>query len=116
MPASPSRLAYPDCEEFLNGALADDLGLRKPFGKRGGAQQFLVRLNNFRTICRKDNAKIFPEPDHPLHGRCEYDPLMINIVGPDEAGEWWVYARRLDNMDSYVEKLSEVEGNGDAPV
>lgn len=109
MPTSTSRLSYPDCESFLNIALEDEKGARLPFSTEGQANQFRVRLNYFRTLCRNDNAKIFPHADDPFHGRCEYDPLEFTIV-PDAAGEWWVYARVRKSVEAEVERLSEVPG------
>jgi hypothetical protein len=113
MPTSYSRASYPDCEKFLDAALGDDQGARLPCATPGAAKQMVVRLNTFRTICRADNAKIFQALDHPLHGRSEYDPLEIVVRGPDAAGEYWVYAFRRDyNIESSIEKLSELDSGG----
>jgi len=108
MPTSKSRLSYPDCESFLDTALEDEKGARIPFITEGQAHQFRVRLNYFRTLCREDNAKVYPERDAPLHGRCVYDPLQFTIL-PDSEGEWWVYARQNKINPADVERLSEVE-------
>jgi len=113
MATSTSRLSYPDCEGFLDAALADEIGSRLPFLTEGAARQFLVRLNTFRKLCRDDNAKIHTERDHPLHGRCDYDPLELKVLGPDPEGEWWVYARRRQLPEGAIESLSELEGNAD---
>lgn len=110
MPTSKSRLAYPDCESFLNAALEDEVGARLPFLTEGQAMQFRVRLNTYRTIVREDNADVYPSKDHPLHGRSEYDPLSFTVSGPDSAGEYWVYARRNDAREGEIERLSEIEG------
>jgi hypothetical protein len=109
MPTSTSRLSYPDCESFLNIALEDEKGARLPFPREGQANQFRVRLNYFRTLVRNDNAKVHPEKDHPMHGRCEYDVLQFTVV-PDDAGEWWVYARINQINEAEVERLSDIEG------
>lgn len=114
MPTSTSRASYPDCEKFLTAALDDEQGARLPFLTKGMAHQFMVRLNTFRTICRKDNAKIHTDVDHPMHGRSEYDPLEIAVRGPDAEGEFWVYARKRDfAIESEIEPLSTL-GEQDA--
>ena len=109
MTTSQSRLSYPDCEAFLQRASEDAKGMRLPFPVEGAARQFLLRLNTFRKICRKDNMKIHPDPDHPLHGRSEYDPLELKVRGPDAEGEWWVYASRYLPNEGIMESLSELE-------
>ena len=120
MPTSQSRASYPDCETFLNSALSDPVGARMPFppGRpplkpAGPARQFFTRLHTFRTICRHDNAKIYPDPDAPLHMRSEYDPLQITLQGPDANGEYWIYAQRYDvDIAGVIESLSELENGG----
>lgn len=109
MSTSESRLSYPDVEVFLDAVLADDIGARRPFPSRGAAFQFRTRCHTFRTICRQDNRKIYPNSDSPLHGRSVYDPITIRDPVQDDAGEWWVYAERLDIRDGEIELLSEIE-------
>lgn len=113
MPTSQSRASYPDCEEFLTAALADDVGARLPLRTAGAAKQMLVRINTFRTLCRTDNAKIYPDRDHPLHARSEYDPLEITTLGPDANGEYWIYAKRRDyGITEAIEPLSTLANAG----
>jgi hypothetical protein len=109
MPAPTSRLAYPDVESFFDAALADDIGARLPFRSKGEAIQFRVRANNFRSICRADNARIYRDPAEPLHGRSVYDALQLTILGPDANNEYWVYARRVETIIAEVEPLSTLE-------
>lgn len=111
MPTSTSRLSYPDCESFFNACLEDEKGARLPFLTLGQANQFRVRLNYFRTIVRADNAKIHEDPEHPMHGRSEYDPITVTVRGPDAADEYWVYGILNRSLAAgAIEKLSEVEG------
>lgn len=113
MPTSQSRASYPDCEAFFNAALADDVGARLPFRTHGAAMQMQTRLNSFRVLCRKDNAKIYPDRNHQLHNRSEYDPLQIAVVGPDANGEYWVYAKRRDfGIVDAIEPLSALPNAG----
>ena len=108
MSTSDSRLSYPDAEAFLDAVLADDIGARRPFASFGAAFQFRTRLHTFRKICRQDNRKVYPDPEHPLHARCVYDPITVRDPIQDVAGEWWVYAERLDVSDGEIEPLSEL--------
>lgn len=115
MPTSTSRLAYPDCEEFLNKALEDGKGVRLPFLVEGHARQFLVRCNTFRSICRSDNMRIHRDNrDHPMYGRCEYDVIALSVVPTEDRSDWFVYARIYALNEADVESLSEIEGNADA--
>lgn len=112
MPMSESRLAYPDCETFFTSALESNRGIRLPFPTYGAARMFQTRLHNYRKLCRLDNARIYRDPAEPLHGRSEYDPIRIKIIGPDANGEYWVYAEKLDsaiNPDD-IEQLEPTDG------
>lgn len=108
MSTSESRLSYPDAQVFLDAAISDDIGARRPFPTYGAAMQFRTRCHTLRSICRKDNRKIHPDPQHPLHGRSEYDSISIRDPLQDGEGEWWVYAERLDVGDEEIEALSEI--------
>ncbi len=114
MPTSSSRLAYPDCEEFLNRALEDNVGVRLPFDSKGQAHGFLVRCNTYRQIVRKDNKAIFERGD-PMYGRSEYDCLMLNIMPTEDESYWFVYARVYKVNEQAIESLSELENLPDGP-
>lgn len=109
MGTSESRLSYPDAQAFLDAALADSIGARRPFPSYGAAYQFRVRVHSFRKICRLDNRKVHPDPQHPMHGRSEYDAIKVRDPIKDAAGEWWVYAERYDVGEEEIEALSEIE-------
>lgn len=111
MPTSKSRLSYPDCESFLNAALEDERGARLPFLTEGQATQFRVRCHYFRTIVREDNAEIYTDREHPMHGRSEYDVLALTILPTEDRTEFWVYARKMTINESEIERLSDVEGS-----
>lgn len=108
MSTSDSRLSYPDAQAFLDAVLADSVGARRPFATQGAAYQFRTRCHTYRAICRKDNRKIHPDSQHPLHGRSEYDPITIRDPVRDDEGEWWIYAVRLDTAEEDIEPLSEL--------
>lgn len=107
MASSKSRLAYPDCQQFLDAALEDEKGVRLPFQTYGQAMQFRVRLNTYRQIIRDDNAIVYPDPAHHLHGRSEFDELQFTIM-EDSEGEYWVYAKKQHLDIAEIEKLSEI--------
>lgn len=115
MPTSSSRLSYPDCEQFFDKALEDEVGARLCFQTEGHARQFLVRANTFRKICRQDNKQIHRlDPENPMYGRCEYDPITLTIVPTEDKSEWFVYGRRNVIGDGMLESLAEVEGQANA--
>lgn len=111
MPASRSRLAYGDCETFLDEALADAEGARLEFPNYGQAHYFMMRCHTFRAIARDDNKEIHKEDrNHPLYGRSDYDVLRLSVKkGVDGEAQHWVYAikNQLDPGD--VERLTPEE-------
>lgn len=108
MSTSESRLSYPDSQAFFDAAIGDAIGARRPFPSYGAAFNFRTRCHTYRKLCRIDNRKIYPDPQHPLHGRSEYDHITIHDPVQDAAGEWWVYAKRLDVGEEEIEPLSEI--------
>lgn len=120
MPVSNSRLSYSDCFTLFDKALADTKGAR--FQVNGGdlygdAYHFRLRMHQARAIDRKDNQAMYPDPGHPLHGRSELDPLVIQIKGPDTEGKWWIYVKHTKIDVDDIESLSELEAEtGEAQV
>lgn len=118
MPVSSSRLSYSDCFTLFDKALADAKGAR--FQVNGGdnygdAYHFRLRMHQARSIDRKDNRSLYPDPHSPLHGRSEFDVLVIQIKGPDTEGKWWIYVKHTEiNVDD-IESLSEMEGGEAQP-
>lgn len=112
MPTPTSRLAYSDCYDLMDAALADEIGVRIPFKSRGDAMQARVRLHSARMIDREENMKIY-ERDHPLYGRSTYDRLIVQIpsyLQEDSKGNYsyFVYVRRIAAFEN-VELLSGIE-------
>lgn len=77
MSNSSSTMAYPDVKKVFEDALTSSKGVRLMFKDKPSAFRFLSRCNSFRLLDRKENAKIFPEPAHTLHGRSVYDVLVL---------------------------------------
>lgn len=112
MPVSSSRLSYSDCFTLFERALDDTKGAR--FQVNGGelygdAYHFRLRMHQARAIDRKDNRDLFPDPGALLHGRSVYDPLVIQIKGPDTEGKWWIYVKHTEINVEDIESLSELE-------
>ena len=106
MSTTKSRLAYTDCFDFMDQAVADSKGIRVCVGAESNlAYTLRFRLNSARQIDRNENAKTYEE-GHPLHGRSIYDRLVFRVK-EDSDGEWWVYLEIQDTSNAYVEPLGE---------
>jgi|SRR5579859_261996 len=110
LPNSPQ--SYPDCYDFLEKAIDDTLGARKPFKTEEECRLFRLRCYRFRELTRQQNKTIYPLEDK-RYGTSDYDELVLQIHGG--ADDWhWVYARRLTVGLDDVEPLSSVgEDHGD---
>lgn len=73
-----SPLAYIDCRALWDRALEATKGIRVPVGAHGQAVQLRLRLNRYRAIDRRENAKTY-EPGHPLFGRSVYDAFAVRL-------------------------------------
>ena len=105
MTVSTSRLAYTDCYDIMDRALADGKGCRVKFKDADDAYNFRLRLYVARKIDRVDNAEIY-DPPHPLHGRSEYDGL-VSRVRQDAQKNIWLYVEVLVSRNLLqVEDLS----------
>lgn len=105
--------AYEDCFNYLDRALADTKGIRfrledKDYGR---AVQMHMRMQQARVLERAQNARLYPS-DHPQHGNCQYDKLIIRKPRADEDGFFWIYIEHISANVDVVEALSE-ETNGD---
>lgn len=78
MATSNSRLAYEDCFEALDRALASSRGVRITVESEGAAYHLRNRLNAARTKDREANAETYDD-EHPLHGSSQYDSLVIKL-------------------------------------
>lgn len=65
----------------MDEALDSERGIRLTFKARNAAFRFLSRCNSFRRLDREENAKIYLEPAHTLHGRSPYDILAMRCDG-----------------------------------
>jgi hypothetical protein len=106
MVTSTSRLAYGDCFDLMNKAIADQKGIKIKFGVEAEAWHFRIRLHTARKIDRLDNMVTYPET-HALHGKSVYDSLTMRIATKN--GVSWLRIERLDAREFEVESLSEPE-------
>ena len=76
-----SLLAYPEIRDALDRALQSERGIRVKFRTDVAATQFVGRAYSFRMLDRAENAKIYPDQTHTLHGRSMYDVFRLKRVG-----------------------------------
>lgn len=107
MPMPLSPLAYTDCYQLFDAAVADPKGARVCKGKKEAAEHFRFRCNYARKINRDENARTY-EPDHPMHGKSEYDKVTLTLR-EDTEGQWWVYAEVVPDIANEIEPLSVLE-------
>jgi len=62
-----------------------------------------------RKLHRESNATIYPEPDHPLHGRSPYDIITIRLEYNDKV---WV---RLEPTQSFAKVIEPITDEEDRP-
>jgi hypothetical protein len=105
MVVSTSRLAYSDCFDLMEKAIADEKGIQIKFARYEDAHHFRLRLHASRKIDRNDNKVLYGE-DHPMYGRSVYDQLTMRIrkLGDDSA---WLRLERIDAREFEIESLSE---------
>lgn len=53
---------------------------------QGQAVSLRQQLNRHRKADRARNATIYPDPDHPMHGRSGLDGWMISLQPTDDEG------------------------------
>jgi hypothetical protein len=107
MVTSTSRLAYSDCFDLMNKAIADPKGIQVKFAQSEDAWHFRIRLHTARKIDRLDNMTTYPET-HAMHGKSVYDQLTMRIRTPDgPEGIAWLRLERIDAREFEIESLSE---------
>lgn len=111
MTASTSRLAYHDCFDILDRAMADDIGTRIKFSAYGDASHFRMRIHRARVIDRDENRRLYDD-DHHMWGKSIYDILKVT-VDKESDDIWWLYVKKFDTSNFVVEDLSSLEENTD---
>ena len=104
MATSTSRLAYNDCFDVLDEALANKKGIRVEVPDWNTGNYYRLRLHSARAIDRKDNKETYPD-DHKLYGRSIYDQLVVRLR--EEGKKWWMYIERFSTENLNIEPLGE---------
>ena len=112
MSLSNSRLSYADCFALLEQALDEPRGIRVEVADEAAATYLRLRIHHARVIDRAENAKIYPDPDHYLHGRSIYDCFVCRIEA--KPGEAWLWLDKqkveLGRIESIPEGARLVDG------
>jgi hypothetical protein len=108
MVTSTSRLAYSDCFDLMDKAIADPKGIKIKFAAGEDAWHFRIRLHTARKIDRIDNKDVYEER-HPLYGRSVYDQLTMRIRTEPSNGTAWLRLERIDTREFEIESLTEPE-------
>lgn len=106
MVTSSSRLAYSDCFDLMDKAIADPKGIKIKFSANEDAWHFRIRLHTARKIDRIDNMEVY-EKGHPMHGRSVYDQLTMRIRKSGDNA--WLRLERIDTREFEIESLTEPE-------
>ncbi len=84
MSISTSRASYLDCYAYYDQALEEERGIRIQVQSYDYACHLRQRLHMARKIRREDNAEIYPDADHPMHGASPYDIVVVKIKTEDD--------------------------------
>jgi hypothetical protein len=106
MVTSTSRLAYSDCFDLMDKAIADPKGIKVRFARQEDAWHFRIRLHTARKIDRIDNKEVY-DHGHHMHGRSVYDQLTMRIRKADHGV--WLRLERIDARVFEIESLNEPE-------
>lgn len=99
-----SALAYHDCQELLERAKDDLVGIRVRQPSEDAANYLRMRIHQCRVINRRDNGQTYPK-GHPLHYRSEWDDIVCRYE-TDDSGQVWLYLQRHQSKIDLAEPLS----------
>ena len=103
MSLNNSRRSYDDCFSLFDRALEADRGIRIEVDDIRAANYLRMRMHHARTIDRRDNKLIYPDPEDAMHGRSIYDVFVIRIE--DGEPKAWVY---LDKEKVTIGRVEEI--------
>src|SRR5262249_23027130 len=113
MAVSTSRLAFSDCFELMEKAIADEQGIRVKFATYDDAFNFRLRIHKARQIDRNDNLESY-EDGHQLHGRSVYDTLTCKIRKFN--GGAWLRIEKITARVFEIESLAEPPSEAELPL
>jgi len=94
MSISTSRASYLDCYQYFDQAMEQERGIRNQVQSYDYACHLRQRLHMARKIKREDNATIYDDPNHPMHGASPYDILVVKIK-TEEDGKTFVLLEKI---------------------
>ena len=103
MSLNNSRRSYDDCFSLFDRALEADRGIRVEVDDIRAANYLRMRMHHARTIDRRDNKLIYPDPEDAMHGRSIYDIFVIRIE--DGEPKAWVY---LDKEKVTIGRVEDI--------
>ena len=109
MTLSTSITAYDNCFEAFDRAIEAKRGIRMEFDDWGSANFFRMRCHQARKLDRERNAKIYSDPEHPMHGRSTFDPLTLRIIR--EGDNTYLYIERNTILPGKIEDLDDLEAS-----
>lgn len=101
-----SHLAYRDCYDAFDKAMADSVGIRLRQPDMDAANHLRQRMNYARLIDRRRNTATYGD-DHPMSGVSQYDALVCRVKR-DPEGHIWLYLEQRADIATDAEPLSEV--------
>ena len=113
MSLSNSLMAYRDCIELFDRALADSAGARMRCRNIDEAYNLRARLHYCRKLHRDENSKVY-ELGQPMHGRSEYDGIIVRIRSTSDAV--YIYLEKNERPSGEIEALSEAEPLEEVPM
>lgn len=84
---------FSDVQEIFDRALTSPHGVRSKQLTRSHAINLRARFNYFRTLDRRENAKIY-QGDDPRRYRSIYDELVLEIPPKGSPDDTTLYIRR----------------------
>ena len=107
-----SILAYQDCLELFDRALADQVGIRVRCSSWDEASYLRLRMHKARSLDRRRNKEAYAI-GHQMHGGSAYDELLVTIKADGE--RIFIYLKKRKVEEEAVEGLSEVEDDRATP-
>lgn len=106
MPPSNSALAHRDVRELADRALANGRGILVRVDSLGEAKSLASRVYKMRNLDRRENCRIYPDPEHPMHNASAYDALILT-PSVQESGQF-VLAIEVSTSERLEERIEEL--------
>src|SRR5437667_14766 len=87
MPLSTSPLAFSHVRSILERALDAPRGIKVKLSTHAEAVRLRQQLSRYRAWDRKQNCRVYPDPESPNHNASVYDMLELRIPKKGESGD-----------------------------